>query len=475
MTRRFALRGGGWRLSHLDRTPGVSTRGSRPGGFDRPWSASPAPATDRWRNRLAEVEGLTSHADLLVEATTGGIPTRPAPSLRGLNEIAPVLQTDEFNPDYGYAALQVDESGRVAWIFPTDETRGRDTLKVFRLSPPVATPRDDGLRGPIVRAARLLVHVVAWPLDAVVGEGALWLAERWERDRRAPELSLRSSDGKVLAGSGELGARPLLLVHGTFSTPEAGFDGLWGSAELADLTAASGGIALAYRHPTLSRDIAANLADFAERARGLAAREIDIVAHSRGGLLARAIAAAGARGDLPFRVRRTIMIGTPNAGTALADPDHGRDFVDAMTGLLEDLPDGPTVLLLEGIVTLVKIIGGGFVGGLPGLQAMRPGADVLASELLGDAGTTDLSALATDFRPDGNPLAKAALATTAQAFFKAPNDGVVPQDGAWPPHIVLDATPDRFRRVTAPPGLHHLNYFSDAGVRAWIRDRLRAP
>ena len=58
--------------------------------------------------------------------------------------------------------------------------------------------------------------------------------------------------------------------------------------------------------------------------------EVDIVCHSRGGLVSRAL--AGEQGTAtPFHVRRLVHVATPNHGTALATPDNLVPFIDRIT------------------------------------------------------------------------------------------------------------------------------------------------
>jgi pimeloyl-ACP methyl ester carboxylesterase len=67
---------------------------------------------------------------------------------------------------------------------------------------------------------------------------------------------------------------------------------------------------------------------------------VDIVAHSRGGLVVRTIVEHGAEFglDTRLRVRRLIMVATPNAGTTLADPQHLERFMNRLTNIAQLIP-----------------------------------------------------------------------------------------------------------------------------------------
>ena len=126
---------------------------------------------------------------------------------------------------------------------------------------------------------------------------------------------------------------------------------------------------VAFDHPSLSVDPLANAAELSSRLPDGMELEVDIVAHSRGGLVARAIAGE-LDGPLPgLRVRRAVLVGTPNHGTPLANPDHMIDFLDRITTWLNVIPPGPASVVtevLEAVLTAVKVLGRAALKGLPG-------------------------------------------------------------------------------------------------------------
>ena len=195
-----------------------------------------------------------------------------------------------------YAMLQTDETGASSFVLPAsnDETEA-------------AFPLTIAAQG----TTRRVLRVLTWPIQPVLSAGAPAIAGRWERLRRPNQLAQYTGNGQWLTpdwrslGDGAV----LLLLHDTFSTPQAAFADWIGDASFAPVHQQFGGRCLAFTHPTLASGIEENLSWLVTHLPQLPG-PIDIVAHGRGGLLARAIAADG---RLPLR--RVCLVGTPNNGT----------------------------------------------------------------------------------------------------------------------------------------------------------------
>ena len=136
------------------------------------------------------------------------------------------------------------------------------------------------------------------------------------------------------------GGRALLFIHGTCSTSQGGFGALnaqvWGQ-----LRKRYDDRVFAYDHPTLSVDPLANVNTLTTLVPPGVQLDVDIVAHSRGGLVARALACAGNDASFPVHISKVIHVGVPNAGTALANVDRYCKFIDRTSTLLNLAPDGP--------------------------------------------------------------------------------------------------------------------------------------
>lgn len=228
-----------------------------------------------------------------------------------------------------------------------------------------------------------------------------------------------------LSGSLELPAgrppRVLLLVHGTFSSTVGGFGNLGGTThgkKLLESFQDRYDVVLGYDHLTLSVDPAANAAELLSFLRSVDWPEppvIDVVCHSRGALVTRALLEVA----LPLsgwgaRIERVVYVGGVNAGTHLASPKNWKKLVDLYTNLAAAgarlLPDAlaSTVLseLVKGVGALVKLTVSYAVEdqGAPGLAAMDPDGPFVAELNRTPAGqplpgTTAGYVIASEFEP----------------------------------------------------------------------------
>jgi pimeloyl-ACP methyl ester carboxylesterase len=122
-----------------------------------------------------------------------------------------------------------------------------------------------------------------------------------------------------------------LFIHGTFSKSEAFFNGMHkapgGPKAVAELFGRYEQV-LAFDHPTLSVSPVMNAFDLVR----LLARSdgpLDVVAHSRGGLIARwALDGFGLNGSGD---RRAVLVGSPLNGTSLASPPQLRSALSTLT------------------------------------------------------------------------------------------------------------------------------------------------
>jgi triacylglycerol esterase/lipase EstA (alpha/beta hydrolase family) len=132
----------------------------------------------------------------------------------------------------------------------------------------------------------------------------------------------------------------------------------------------------AFDHFTLSHDPVTNIEELVQRLPEGADVEFDIVAHSRGGLVARVLAERQEQislGSRKLRIRKVVFVGTPNAGTILADAKHLGDLVDRYTNLLNLFPTNGITDVLGAVIDTVKHLAVGAADHLTGLAAMQPG------------------------------------------------------------------------------------------------------
>ncbi|EIP98810.1 hypothetical protein OpiT1DRAFT_03279 [Opitutaceae bacterium TAV1] len=191
----------------------------------------------------------------------------------------------------------------------------------------------------------------------------------------------------------ERAPRILLFVHGTFSSTIGGFGALaatpWGNDFLAAARAGYDAL-LAFDHPTLTVNPRDNAIELLSRLRehlGDRPAVLDIVCHSRGGLVVRSLIEDLLPGlALPWRVERTVFVGATNGGTQLANPKNWRELMELYTNLaaaagrlLGRFPATTVtgVLIAEltrSIGLLVQILASEAIDNniLPGLAAMEP-------------------------------------------------------------------------------------------------------
>ena len=392
-----------------------------------------------------------------------------------------LLQVPDLGPESVQVLLVVDEAGVATWHFPDPAGPDAPGAVEFAVRRDVATAPVDGAaepgeRGIAAAIGRKLLSVLLVPiLEAGAKVLARDLAERYERSSRPYRLRRfvpgRSrdvgADDLARVGWGGIGeGRTLLFVHGTFSTSHGGFAGL-PDATLAGLWERYGHRVLAFDHPTLSATPAQNAARLLELLPSGRHLDVDVVAHSRGGLVARALADLAADAGSPLTVSGTVFVGTPNLGTALADDRNIKAFVNRMTTMLNLVPDGPVSAVtdvLAGVLDVVKILAVGAVEGMPGLQAMDPDDPELA--LLGSRADPGMRrfAVSAEYEPTGSllRLVRAADLAVDAVFSSVANDIVVPTDVASGPAGLAGFPVPEERRLTfgRTPDVWHCSYFS---------------
>ncbi|MCW2847955.1 MAG: hypothetical protein JWR90_1929 [Marmoricola sp.] len=174
-------------------------------------------------------------------------------------------------------------------------------------------------------------------------------------------------------------ARLLLLVHGTFSSTESAFAAFGvdenGRGFLRAAIAAYDAV-IGFDHKTLSVDPRQNAEALLKRLRTHRGETvIDVITHSRGGLVTRAFAEEILPdAKWPGTVDNAVFVAATNAGTHLADPERWGELVDLYTNLAAASTVG-LVGVVKGIGALVKYLVAYAADNddVPGLQAMVPG------------------------------------------------------------------------------------------------------
>jgi pimeloyl-ACP methyl ester carboxylesterase len=268
------------------------------------------------------------------------------------------------------------------------------------------------------------------------------------------------------------------MVHGTFSRTHLAF-GQLPRDYVEALHRHYEGRVFAFDHPFLSEDPADNARWLLSQIPVDEDLTVDIVCHSRGGLVSRVLSEK--RSELPvagrLRVGKLVLVGVPNAGTALADPDHIAKLLDVFTNLINFVPDSFGTPALTLLVECAKAVAVGAVGGLTGLQAMRPGGEF--ATWLNQPGhvpdQTKYFAVTSKVTPTEPGLKHLALSRTLDRLLRGANDFVVPTEGVFSANGSGYFPVDKPLVLGGRDAVAHTKYFTDSVVRNQIFEWLTAP
>ena len=445
-----------------------------------------------------------------IDITAVAVPTGPATAdLRDPHgDDALLLEVPDLGPRAGQVVLSVDEAGALSWHFPLDggkiqtpSERGSGDKKRFLIprrvppAPPEGAARDRALFGAI---GRKLLKVIVYPItDVLLATPLATAAELWESTKRAygirdfsPEnyrqpTGTREDRERLALTPTQLakltGGRALLFVHGTFSNAHGAFSGL--PPELiSELHGRYGGRVFAFNHYSMAHDPPTNVRRFLDGIAALsdgARLEVDIVCHSRGGLVARTLAEGKSAFGIDtsrIDVRRVAFVAVPNQGTLLADPDHMVEMIDRLTSALNVVPAGSSADWLEGILIAVKIVGHAALNALAGLHSMHPKGKFLQTLNHGGRRDAEYMAIAADYEPTDVGLralvSRSGDALVDRVFESVENDLVVPERGVYDKNG-SDSFPismDRCLKFPGSAGVTHTTMFG----RGELIDRLDA-
>jgi hypothetical protein len=460
----------------------AGTRG--PVGITRPALEQALAANDMSAFRTIEI-GKTHEVDL--SPTRGrGHGDEPGSAIE--------IEVPDPGPKYGQVLLYQNEAGVVTWHIAQPATmgpagRGSQARRVYRVpgGVPPAEREETATRGLIGLVGSKVLTAFVFPLvDPVLRRVGDFFAQRWEGKHRPyavrtfdvadysmpPARPWTAADWQRVAGG-----PALLFVHGTGSRTHSGFGAL-PREFVRELHAAYEGRVFAFDHPTIAATPTENVERFVSQMPDGLRLQLDIVSHSRGGLVSRVLTEQQPSLDLGSRaiaIRRMVMVGVPNAGTALADGDHLGSFIDGYTTILNLLPNPGAADVLEVLITVVKQLAVRAFNGLDGIQSML--ADGRFLQALNVPLTSTISAhyyaMGSNFTPDQPGFAQFKDHMIDAIFDKAENDGIVPTAG------VAAANGSSLFPVTDSHvfrgAVDHSGYFGNEAARGIIRDWLRAP
>ena len=363
-----------------------------------------------------------------------------------------------------------------------------------------------GYRAAGAGAAGVVEQIVVEPLEpSAVGKTLTGFDQRL-----TPNQGLRSIvKGNLLQPDEGLkpveNGRILLFIHGTFSESQAILNQLSGAGH--DTGQALLGRAtkhydqiLAFDHPTLSVSPMLNALDLARRLDGTKA-DIDIICHSRGGLVTRWLLEAF---DRPLGQRRAVLVGAPLEGTSLAGPPNIRRVLGWFSNLNRVLGAATSMIPFLSVVsclarltaTVTSVMASPLVDAamamVPGLSAMSRTSNSfeLARLNMTRDKRPEYFAVKSNFKPDDpgwkfweyfvdQPLLRA-----AHAIFPGENDLVVDTAsmtvlestaGDGGARRVGDIPPDRVHDFGQRRDVYHTNYFAQAATCQKIAEWLQIP
>jgi hypothetical protein len=470
--------------------PGVRGTATALAGV-QPGSRGPEvePATEAFTDALRQ-SGMAEVQLVVVDVEAMQQP-RPDEELRTpAGDDGLLLEVPDLGPDVGQVVLAVDEDGAMSWNFPLDAggtvqpptVRGSHQAKRFLIRstmPAIDQPGRDADRGLVGLLGQKLLKVLVYPVaDAVLGPVSERFAAVWESRHRP--YGIRGLEPATYRSARSTGVSPddwrrwtagrsLLLLHGTFSTSHGAFWSL-PPETMSELYRLYEGRVLAFDHPSMSVDPLANAQELARFVPDGSSLDVDVIAHSRGGLVARALVGELDGPVAGLRVNRAVLVGCPFHGTPLADADHLVEYLDRVTTLLNLVPPGPASVVtevLESVITAVKVVGHAALRGLPGISAMDPQGPFLARFGQTEARATYYG-VASDYEPVGGlrSLARRAGNLVLDRVFQgAANDLVVPtltvDGGEGPPAPIPAQRVLMFERHAA---VDHSGYFREALV-----------
>lgn len=289
--------------------------------------------------------------------------------------------------------------------------------------------------------------------------------------------------------------RRLLFVHGTFSKSEALLEGIAKAPDgrsFLDSMFATYDEVLAFEHPTVSVSPVLNALDLSQDLAQVDGT-LDIVAHSRGGLVTCwALEAFG----VPAAQIRAVLVGSPLGGTSLASPPRLRSTLGLLTNfgtalqaagaaasafapfLLAPMAILKVATSITGVVSKTPVLDG-TIAMIPGLAAqsrIRNNPEVGRLRGMSTVSEAEYFVVTSDFQPSdpgwkfwqwfrGKRIQNAAM----DKVFPGQNDLVVDTDS------MSEMSPDVSARFDfrTNPNVHHQNYFEQNRTLSFVHDCLR--
>lgn len=274
------------------------------------------------------------------------------------------------------------------------------------------------------------------------------------------------------------GRKVLLLVHGVFSSIEGGFADLTGEAGMRQLLERYDGLVFGYDHWTIAKTPQQNALDLLARIPADAGWQLDIVCHSRGGLVVRSLLAEAAedavlaaialrrRGRIA-RVGKVVFVAAANQGSPLAAQEELQHFLN-VAAMLASFSGGMALDVVIGLARAVVSLG----FERPSVRALATGSALVdalnrGGTLLDGANTWYARA---NFDYGESVLARTGALINRLLMAATDNDLVVPYDSVLLPGSQTDA--DRVLNFGTPEQkqseIWHTEFFRQAAMQHFL-------
>jgi hypothetical protein len=272
------------------------------------------------------------------------------------------------------------------------------------------------------------------------------------------------------------GRRVLLLVHGVFSSIEGAFADLAGDAGLHELLRRYDGRVFGYNHWTIAKTPQQNALDLLAHIPADAGWELDILCHSRGGLVVRSLLADASddamlaaiarqrRGRITL-VDKVMFVAAANQGSPLAEPEQLRHLLN-VAAMLASFSGGMALDVVIGLARMVVSLG----FDRPSVQALASGSALVAalnrSGTLLDGAHTAYARANFDFGE--SPLERTGALINRALMASTDNDVVVPYATALLPdardnHVLSFGTPQHKQHE-----VWHTEFFKQEAMQRFL-------
>ena len=428
-------------------------------------------------------------------------------AVRGVAPPEVALQV-EAEPGEEYLLVVKHPSGALSFHRGTDVTpvprrggRGKKAARkdkarsVIEFRAPIAASAHPqvrrGIFGDLVEG---IVDAIIVKVGEVIAETAVDLAEaaiwralgRKQGLHRVTRQGLR--DGRLVPVDRvtATGGRALLFLHGTFSTTQSAFGDLADSTFFQSLQNRYGDDIYGFDHFTVSVAPKQNANELLAVLPQRGGVTIDVVTHSRGGLVLRNLVERRehlVHGER-FVLGHAMLVASPNEGTPLATPADWQQSIGWVANLLDLFPPNPVTsnasMVAHWIAWFVKV----GIAAAEGLSAMEVGGEQIQKLQRPPKPAADqYSALVSNFEPNQNVLARA-LDLGIDWLFETANDLVVPTAGGWRVDDLLDSiAPGRVgcfgpggNIAPASDAPTHISFFEERSAVAFlVKALLRQP